>query len=76
MIREKSKAPTQPIVIDLAGPEGNAFVLMGYARLLAKHLGYSPSDIELMISDMMSSDYEHLLEVFDSHFGELVILER
>jgi len=76
MIREKSEANRQEIVIDLTGPEGNTFVLMGYARSWGTQLGYSPSDIELMISDMMSSDYEHLLEVFDSHFGELVILER
>jgi hypothetical protein len=25
---------------------------------------------------MQSGDYEHLLEVFDSYFGEFVILER
>ena len=74
MIR-KNKVKRE-VVIDLTGPEGNAFCLMGYARKFAKDLGLSPSDIELMISDMMSGDYEHLLEVFDSYFGDYVILER
>lgn len=73
MIRKKTnKTP----VIDLNGPDGNAFALMGYAKKWGKDLGYSPSDIELMISDMMSSDYEHLIKVFESYFGDYVILER
>lgn len=71
MIRKKDK-PTE-IVIDLTGPEGNAFVLMGYAQRFAKQLGL---DSELIISEMCSSDYEHLLQVFDSYFGSFVILER
>ena len=74
MIRQKRTNRTP--VIDLTGSDGNAFALMGYAKKWGKDLGYSPSDIELMISDMMSSDYEHLIEVFESHFGECVILER
>ena len=39
MIREKQQN-TGPIVIDLTGPEGNAFALMGKAKGLAKQLGY------------------------------------
>lgn len=76
MIRKKSERSNKPIIIDLTGPEGNAYSLLAYAKSFAKHLSYSISDIELMMSDMMSSDYEHLLEVFDSHFGDFVILER
>jgi hypothetical protein len=71
MIREKQ--PTKEIVIDLTGPDGNAFALMGYASNFAKQLGLSKEEI---IKDMMSSDYEHLLRVFDKHFGSFVILER
>ena len=29
-----------------------------------------------IIEEMMSSDYENLLQVFDSNFGSFVILER
>ena len=71
MIREKQ--PQKEIVIDLTGPDGNAFALMGYARRLAKQLGL---DSEEIISNMMSGDYENLLEVFEENFGEFVILER
>ena len=71
MIREKQ--PQREVIIDLTGPDGNAFALMGYARRFAKQLGL---DSEEIISNMMSGDYENLLEVFDENFGSFVILER
>ena len=61
------------MVIDLTGPEGNAFVLMGYAKIFAKQLGITSEPI---INEMMSGDYENLLDVFDANFGDYVILER
>ena len=72
MIREK-QPHTGPIIIDLTGPDGNAFVLLAYAKNFSKQLNmqYGP-----IADDMTSGDYEHLLEVFDKHFGEFVILER
>lgn len=74
MIREK--IPQKEIVIDITGPEGNAFCLMGYAKQYAKQLSYSQEQIGELMEDMRSGDYEHLLEVFDNHFGEYVVLER
>jgi hypothetical protein len=71
MIRNKKE--NREIVIDLTGPDGNAFALMGYASNFAKQLGLNKEEI---INDMMSSDYEHLLQVFDKYFGSFVILER
>ncbi len=68
-ISQKSDA----IEIDLTGPEGNAFVLLGYASKFAKQLGLDSKAIQ---ADMMSSDYEHLVEVFDQHFGTFVTLYR
>ena len=70
MIRAKQER-TGPIVVDLTGPDGNAFALMGLASRLAKQLG-----IERPTAEMMSGDYENLLEVFDKNFGDYVILER
>ena len=72
MIRKKQKY-TGPIVIDLTGPDGNAYALMAYAKRFATQLGY---DHKMIIGKMTSGDYEHLLEVFDSYFGKFVILER
>ena len=75
MIREKRQRPKQ-IIIDLTGPDGNAFALMGYASRFARQLGYSKEDQDQLLELMTSGDYENLLEVFDDHFGSFVILER
>ena len=72
MIRNK-KEKKGPIVIDLTGPDGNAFVLMGYAKRFAKQLDL---DADVIIKEMKAGDYENLLQVFDNYFGEFVILER
>ena len=74
MIRKKQ--PQKEIIIDLTGPDGNAFALMGYARRFVKQLGYSKEDQDQLLGLMTSGDYENLLEVFDDHFGSFVILER
>lgn len=59
--------------IDISGPAGNAYALMGTAQSLARQLGI---DSKSIIEDMTSGDYEHLLEVFDNNFGEVVDLVR
>ena len=71
MIRRKKR--TQREFIDLTGPQGNAFYLMKRAIELSKQLGLNSDSI---IQDMKSDDYEHLIQVFDRHFGSFVILER
>ena len=67
------KTKQREIVIDLTGPDGNVFVLMGYARRFARDLGLDGNKI---ISEMHSSDYENAVEVFDNYFGSFVILLR
>jgi len=79
MIRKKKDlSPRNPMIIDLTGPDGNAFALLGYAKNFCKQLD-SGNEIGLwdkVQSEMTSGDYENLLEVFDSYFGTFVILER
>jgi hypothetical protein len=70
MIRDR--VSTTP-VIDLTGPHGNAFYLMAQAGRYARQLGLDESAV---INEMKSGDYENLVQVFDRHFGEYVILER
>ncbi len=70
MIRKKQ---TSERVIDLTGPEGNAWALMAHAQNFAKQLGFNDKEI---LDEMQSSDYENLISVFDKYFGEYVILER
>lgn len=71
MIKTKNK--NFGIEIDLTGPEGNAFYLIGAAGNLAKQLGLSGAEIK---AEMMSGDYEHLVNTFDKHFGHFVTLYR
>lgn len=71
MIRDKK--PTKELVIDLTGPDGNAFALLGYAKNLAKQLDLN---YDIIRTEMTSGDYENLIQVFDKYFGEYVILER
>ena len=74
MIRNKQKHKG-PIVIDLTGPDGNAYALMAYAKRFATQLGWKDKGAAL-INEMMEGDYEHLLEVFDNAFGDFVTLYR
>jgi hypothetical protein len=69
----KSKKQSLGIEIDLTGPDGNAFVLIGKAGSLAKQLGLDSKAIQ---AEMMKGNYDHLIEVFDREFGEFVTLYR
>ena len=75
-IRSKSKMPPKKLEIDLTGPEGNAFVLMGYAQTWGRQLGYSEHKIKCIIDEMKLTTYEGLLHTFDREFGEFVTLWR
>ena len=69
----KSKKQSLGIEIDLTGPDGNAFMLIGKAGNLAKQLGLDGKAIR---EEMMKGDYENLVSVFDKHFGHFVTLYR
>ena len=73
MIKSVDELKGKPQEIDLTGPEGNAFVLMGYAKNYAKQLGM---DVDSVITEMSSGDYENLIETFENYFGDFVILYR
>ena len=68
-----SKDTTRKQVIDLTGPQGNAFYLLGTASKLCKQVGL---DVTAVLDDMKSGDYEHLITRFDYHFGYIIDLER
>jgi hypothetical protein len=72
-INDKARGP---IEIDLTGPEGNAFVLLGYAKRYAKQLGYDPIAQQDIITEMMSGSYDELVDIFDKYFGDYVTLYR
>jgi len=68
----RKKIASSP-VIDLTGPDGNAFVLLGKAKSWSKELGLDFSKIQ---AEATSGDYENLLQVLDNYFGDFVIFER
>jgi hypothetical protein len=74
MIRKKQQP--KEIIIDLTGPDGNAFSLIATAKRLARKMGLDVSQVDEIALEMMEGDYENLIEVFDKHFGTFVILER
>ena len=74
MIREKLKH--KGLIIDCSGPDGNAFQLLRIASDLGKQMGWDQKQITKVLTEMKSSDYEHLITRFDKYFGKLIDLER
>ncbi|MCX8482200.1 MAG: hypothetical protein ORN50_01365 [Crocinitomicaceae bacterium] len=68
-IEEKQTA----LEIDLTGPDGNVFNLIGIGGRLCKQLGLNS---EMFTRRMMSGDYENALATFEEYFGDYVILYR
>ncbi len=64
--------PNQKPVMDLNGPDGNAFALLGTAHKLARQLRMDNwPEIE---AEMKSGNYRTLVKAFDKHFGSVVDL--
>ncbi len=68
----QAKGPVDKIFIDIDGPNGNAYYLLGVAKDLCKQIGKNP---EKIIAKMTSGDYINLLKVFDKYFGVVVTLQ-
>ena len=74
MIINKNRNDKPKILLD--GPQGNAFYLLGQAQAFANQLKWPKEELERIMTEMKSSDYENLIKNFDEHFGHLVDLER
>jgi len=72
MIKSKIEK-SQAIEIDLTGPDGNVFNLIGVGRKLCKQLGLSSDEFT---SRMTSGNYDNAVNVFEEYFGEFVTLYR
>ena len=64
------------VEINLNGPDGNAFALMRKAKYLGVKLDLSKDEIDSIVKEMMSGDYDNLVEVFKRNFGQLVKLVK
>ena len=56
------------VQIDLAGPEGNAFALIGTARALAMGIAMTDDEIDAIVKEMRAKDYNHLLNTLVESF--------
>lgn len=69
-----SKRPIKDkIEIDLLGPEGNAFALLGIAKDLSHKLGENWDEVH---ANMTAADYEWLIQTMDHYFGDYIIMYR
>ena len=60
-------------VIDLHGPQGNAFALMAQADDFLRQMGRR-HEFNAMRTEMMSSDYANVIRIFEENFGDFVEL--
>ena len=69
----KSIEEKQTIEIDLTGPDGNVFNLIGIGGRLCKQLGINS---EVFTRRMMSGNYENAVNVFEEYFGDFITLYK
>ena len=67
----KSKSKKSKIEIDLTGPDGNAFVLLGIAKDLCHKTGIEWGKVQ---AEMTSGDYENLIQTLDKYFGSIIVM--
>lgn len=76
----KSKKESRMIEVDLTGPDGSVFYLIGLAKRLANQMNRLQGDNDLdpkaIQEDMMSGDYDHAVDVLEEHFGHIVIMYK
>ena len=62
-----AKATLAKVKLDLSGLDGNAYNLMGAFRRAARRQGWPADEIEAVLKDARSGDYDHLLQVLIGH---------
>lgn len=60
------------IKLELSGPQGNAFYILGLVRNLGRQLNMDNKIIDDIVKKMMSGDYDNLLKIFIYNFGVIV----
>jgi hypothetical protein len=57
---------TKKIDLQLVGLDGNAFSLMGAFKKQAQRENWTKEEIDTVIKEAMSGNYDHLLQTLDS----------
>lgn len=53
--------------LELVGIDGNAFAIMGAFQRQARREGWTKDEIEDVMTEAKSGDYDHLLQTFVQH---------
>ncbi len=61
------KTIEKTVNLDLAGHDGNAFALMGVFQRQAKRENWTPEEIDAVMEEAKSDDYDHLLQTLILH---------
>lgn len=68
MDTQTTKKP--PVQLRLVGLDGNAFSLMGAFNHAARRQGWSKEEIQVVLDECMSDDYDHLLATLANNTTE------
>jgi len=60
-------SPPMRVSMNLVGLDGNAFALMGAFPKNARRQGWTQEEIEKVLDECTSGDYNHLLSVLMAH---------
>lgn len=59
---KKVTTMSNKIEFDIANSDGNAFALIGGWKRAARREGWTEDEIDAVIAEAMSSDYDHLVQ--------------
>lgn len=57
----KEPLVNKKVKLDLTGVDGNAYVIMGAFKKQAQKEGWTEQEIEVILEEAKSKDYDHLL---------------
>ena len=57
----------KPVKLKLVGLDGNAFSVMGAWKRQARKEGWTSEQVDVVLKDAMSGDYNHLLATIMTH---------
>ncbi|MCL7752456.1 hypothetical protein [Polaribacter sp. Z022] len=61
------KVIEKTVNLDLVGVNGNSFMIMGVFKRQAKKEGWTATEIEAVLEEAKSKDYNHLLATIENH---------
>jgi len=61
------KVIEKTVNLDLVGVNGNAFMIMGVFQQQAKREDWTQEEIDLVLTEAKSGDYNHLLATIENH---------